>query len=278
MTSGPDTIAYPIGLGPVTTRILECNGGGEPVLLVHGLGARADRWRATLTSFGRAGFRALAVDLPGHGFATKGPGAPASVPEFADMVEALLDALELTRIHLVGTSLGGHVLATVATRRPDRVASLVLVGAVGLMPLGRDAGDAIRANVRKTDRDAIVAKMRFVFENQALITDAFVEEEWRVNNSPGAAESFEILGDYIAGKIDTDNVLDALKGVAPRPPLLLVWGAGDKAVPPTIGREAAEALGCRLVLIPGAGHAPYMERPEAFEAEVLPFLRQASVE
>lgn len=64
---------------------------------------------------------------------------------------------------------------------------------------------------------------------------------------------------------------------APRPPILLVWGAEDKAVPPHIGEQAKALLGdVPLVLVPDAGHAPYMENPDAFDRPVLDFLTSAS--
>lgn len=270
-------IEYPFPVGAVLTRVLEVGGGKECVLFLHGLGARADRWRLTLPTFAEAGYRCLAMDLPGHGFAAKGAGTPCSVPEFAALLGALLAAMGLDRVHLVGTSLGGHVAAYFTCENPDKVCSLTLVGAVGLIPIGRQAGDAIRQAVTETGRDSIDGKMRFVFANHDLIDEAFVEEEYRINNSPGAATGFRRLGDYIAEEIDRDNVGERLAGLANRPPVLLVWGALDKAVPPAIGEQAQALLGdVPLILVQEAGHAPYLERPDAFDPPVLRFISSTS--
>jgi pimeloyl-ACP methyl ester carboxylesterase len=267
-------ISYPLGAGRVVTRILEAGTGARSVLFIHGLGARADRWRVTVEAFAAAGYHAYALDLPGHGFATKGSAFPYGVPGFVDFVRDVLGELRLVRPIVVGTSLGAHIGAYLACQQPSRVQALVLVGALGIVPIGREAGEAIRRNVRETGRDRIEAKLRFVFAEHSLVTEALVEEEYRINNSPGAAESFQRLGDYIAEEIDRDGVGPHLAALAATLPILLVWGELDKAVPMAVARDAAALLGRPdLVTIPGAGHAPYLERPDAFNGHVLSFLK-----
>ena len=266
-------IAYPFAAGRILTRVLEAGGGDDAVVFLHGLGARADRWRATLAAFAAQGYRARAIDLPGHGFAAKDAGIPLDVPGFAGFLGDFLDAMGIARPILVGTSLGGHVAGYFAAANPARPRALVLVGAVGLVPLGPEAGDKIRRNVRETARDAIEKKLEFVLADPSLITPALIEEEHRINTSPGAAEVFRRLGDYIAEEIDRDNIADRLKPLVGTLPLLLVWGEQDRAVPLAVGEQARRDLGLAdLVVIPRAGHAPYMEQPALFERHVLRFL------
>jgi 2-hydroxy-6-oxonona-2,4-dienedioate hydrolase len=265
----PEILQYPLGAGSVVTRVLECGSGEDHIVFIHGLGARADRWRVTLPAFAAAGYHCFAFDLPGHGLATKGPGIPLSVPGFADFLTAALDQLGIRRAFFVGTSLGAHVTATVACTALDRVRGLILVGAVGLIPLGPEAGDAIRRNVRQTSRDAIAGKLAFVLANPRILSPAMVEEEWRVNNSPGAHETFEKLGNYIAEDVDNDNVGERLSARIADVPTLLVWGAQDRAVSLEIGERVSDLLGAELVVIDDAGHVPYFEQPEAFNAAVL---------
>ena len=266
-------IAYPFAAGRILTRVLEAGGGDDVVVFLHGLGARADRWRASLPAFAAQGYRAFAIDLPGHGFAAKDAGIPLDVPGFAGFLRDFLDAMGIARPILVGTSLGGHVAACFAVENPGRARALVLVGAVGLVPLGREAGDKIRRNVRETGRDAIESKLAFVLADPGLISVALIEEEHRINTSPGAAEVFRRLGDYIAEEIDRDTVGPRLKGLVATLPMLLVWGEQDRAVPLAIGEQARQLLGLAdLVVIPRAGHAPYLEQPALFERHVLRFL------
>nr|WP_255520273.1 alpha/beta fold hydrolase [Ramlibacter aurantiacus] len=243
-------------------------------MCLHGLGARADRWRTTLPSLAEHGFNAFAVDFPGHGFAGKGAHIPATVPALAAFVADVCRAMGWSELHLVGTSLGGHVAAHVALDHPRLCKSLVLVGSLGLVPIGAAAGANIRANVRETSREKIAAKMNFVFAQPGLVDDQMLEEEYRINNSPGAAESFRVLGDYIADAVDTHVVGPRLAAMRERLPMLLVWGALDRAVPLAVGREARALLpGVELVEIANAGHAPYAEQPTDFQQALLPFLR-----
>lgn len=265
-----EILQYPLGVGSVVTRILECGNGADHVVFIHGLGARADRWRLTLAAFAAAGYHGYALDLPGHGLATKGAGIPLTVPGFADFLIATLDELGIGRAFLVGTSLGAHVVATVACAAGDRVRGLVLVGALGIVPLGAEAADAIRRNVQQTSRDAIAKKLAFVLANPQALSPSVIEEEWRINNSPGARESFEKLGAYIAEDIDRDGVGARLRARTADVPMLLVWGAADKAVSLEIGERARDLLqGPELVAIDDAGHVPYFEQPDAFNDAVL---------
>jgi len=267
------TIEYPLGVGGLVTRVIEAGHGARPVILIHGLGARADRWRRNLEVFAQSGYRAIAIDLPGHGFASKTGDFDYSVPGLARFVCGAMDALELQSATFVGTSLGGHISAWVACENPDRVTALVLVGTLGLVPIGSESGAAIRDSVRATGRADIENKLRFVICDHSTITPEWIEEEWRINNSPGASQAFARLGDYIAGGIDEHNVGSRLATAAGAMPMLLVWGAEDRAVPLSIGRGGRAQLGdTRLCVIERAGHAPYFEQAPTFNREVLSFL------
>ncbi len=275
MTQPPHAvIQYPIGCGSVQTRLLQARADGPVVLCLHGLGARADRWRTTLPALAEQGFNAFAMDLPGHGFATKGPHIPASVPALANFVAEVCLTMGWSDLHLMGTSLGGHIAAYMASENPRPYRSLVLVGSLGLIPIGPTAAQNIRDNVRQTSRERIEAKMNFVFAQPGLVEPDMLEEEFFINNSPGAAESFAVLGDYIVEAVDTHVVGSKLAAMRDRPPTMLVWGALDRAVPPSVGRQAQALLpGVDMIEIEGAGHAPYAEQPAAFQQAVLPFLR-----
>lgn len=267
-------ICYPFTAGGSTTRIIEAGSGDTTVVMIHGLGARADRWRDTVARYAALGLRCIALDLPGHGFADKSADFDYSVPGYARFVEAVMDGLGLGRTMLVGTSLGGHVAASLAVRAPDRYAALVLVGTLGIVPIAEAVGLAIRNNIRLTGKQDIEGKLKFVVANPGLITAQWVEEEWRINNSHGAGEAFERLGAYIHRGINDHVVGDALAELtAGRLPTLLVWGAQDKAIPLDVGSLVADRLGLDGPhLVDDAGHAPYFERPDAFDEIVVPFL------
>lgn len=268
------SICYPLAVGNGFTRIIEA-GTGPAILFIHGLGARADRWRTTVERIGALGFRAIACDLPGHGFASKEATAPATVPAIADFIVQVMDRLDIPSAPLVGTSLGAHIAAYAACTAPGRVPGLVLVGALGVVPISQAVAETISRNVRVQDKNLFENKLKFVLYDPSGITPAMIEEEWRINTFPGAGAAFGRLGDYLVNGISADYVASRLCALYPPEKMLLVWGKQDKAVPPEVGEACRTALGePELVFIDRSNHVPYLEQPEAFDAVVVPHLRR----
>jgi pimeloyl-ACP methyl ester carboxylesterase len=267
-------IGYPFAAGGVVTRVLEAGEGPQTVLFVHGVGARADRWSRNLPVIAAAGYRCLAIDLPGHGFAHKGEGFAYGVKGYADFIEAFIESQGLDRVHLVGTSLGAHVVGTLVCRRPELAQSLSLVGAVGMLPLGEDLRGLIAQALVDTSLDGIRMKLAVVINDRSLIGERLVQEEWRVNNSPGAPESFSALADYFRVHLDDDVIGVKLAGSSALQRALLVWGEDDLSTPLVLGRQVGELLGLPVVGIPGTGHVPYWEAPAAFNQILLEHLRR----
>src|SRR5258707_12486552 len=105
-------ISYPLRVGSIDTRVIEARASdfsGEPIVLVHGTGGRADRWLRNVDALAAAGHHVYAFDLPGHGFASKGAGLDCSVPGYRKFLGGFLDAMKIDKATIVGKSLGGHV-------------------------------------------------------------------------------------------------------------------------------------------------------------------------
>jgi pimeloyl-ACP methyl ester carboxylesterase len=264
-------ISYPFEIHGVATRVLEAGASGTPVVFVHGTGGRADRWARNLDAVAAAGYRAYAFDLPGHGFAAKGPGVECSVPGYRKFLSGFIEEAVKEKAFIIGTSLGGHVVASYAVENPQRVKAVVLAGSMGLIPIGAEARGRIQAGANNQSREGVATKFTRVIHDQSLVSAQMVEEEHRINNSPGARESFAMLGKYIAEKLDDEVVGEKL--AASKLPVLLAWGDQDKTVPPAVGREAAKLIpGSKLVILEGAAHTPYYEKHEAFNKALLDFL------
>ncbi len=263
---------YIVEAGGLATRVLDAGRGDRTLVCLHGAGSRADRFWHNLAPIAAHGYRVLALDFPGHGYASKGSSITHTTPAYASFVTAVLRLLDVNHPVIVGTSLGGHVAAAIAVEDPDTVSALVLIGAVGIVPPEPREGPLSPVPMWDASPAAIREKLHMVVARPELITDEWVNEEAHINSSSGARESLEAVAVYLAGGVDADRVGDQLRDVIARVPTQLVWGAEDRWVPPSVGWRAHELLGAPLALMVGTAHAPYYEDPETFNRLVVDFL------
>src|SRR5690349_844449 len=94
----------------------ESHGAGEPVLLIHGLGSRTLGWEPQVAALA-ARYHLIAFDVRGHGRSSK-PRQRYSVALFADDTAALIRALDLGAVHVVGISMGGMIAFQLAVTAP----------------------------------------------------------------------------------------------------------------------------------------------------------------
>lgn len=267
----PRTIAYPLALGAVTIRVLECGGGEDHVVLLHGSGSRADRFRRNLPGLAAAGKHVYALDFPGHGFASKSPGFEYTTPSFAGVVVEALGALGIDAPVVVGTSLGGHVAAYLATELHVPVRALGLVGTTGVVPIQRQVSTTVGRITDLSDA-GVRAKLEFLMHDGRLVTDAWVREERFINSSPGAQDALVKTAEYVAHGTDGHLVGGALAESAI--PIILFWGREDQWIDVSVGQgiKADVLPRAPLVILRRAGHAPYYERPHAFNDSLVTFL------
>ena len=251
-------------------------GQGDPLLLLHGFTGRASSWATHLTALGR-GRRTIALDLLGHGRsdAPVDPTRYAVERQAADLA-ALLRDLDAVPAEVVGYSMGARIALHLAIDHPAAVGRLVLESpsagvADPVERARRQAADAALAEL--IERDGMAA---FVdrWEAQPLFAShaglpasvrARLRRE-RLGQRPlGLANA--LLG---AGQGVMAPLAGRLRDV--RAPTLVVAGELDP-----VGRERAAVVvagvpHARFELVPGAGHAPHLERPADFHRLVTAFL------
>jgi non-heme chloroperoxidase len=240
--------------------------GGEALVFLHGY---SDSW----FSFSRllpllpARYHAYALSQRGHGDSGR-PAAGYSIDQLAADVVAFLDALGVGRAILVGHSLGSLIARRVAEIRPERVARLVLIGAIAT-PMNPDVLE-LREAVRALE-DPVPAE--FVREFQAStvhvpVPDPFFE---RV-----VAESLKLPAhvwrDVADGFCAFDDAGQLGRIAAPT---LLLWGDRDAYFPREEQERLASAIpGARLTVYPETGHTPHWERPERVATDLDAFVRE----
>jgi pimeloyl-ACP methyl ester carboxylesterase len=244
-------------------------GSGPAVVLLHAGVADRSMWAEHLDPLAEAGFRALAMDVPGFGEAAVTPGEQAP---WMDVLQTM-DALSIKRAAFVGNSFGGAVALRAAVVAPDRISALVLVSAPppGLEPSAEleAAWEAEESALERGDMDAAVA----------AIVDAWTlpdaPQELRDRVAAMQRRAFELQAEVTAATEAPDPVEedpDAL--VRLDVPALVV--AGEREMRDF--RDGAELLArtlprARHVVIEGAGHLAPLETPDAFRELLLGFLR-----
>jgi pyruvate dehydrogenase E2 component (dihydrolipoamide acetyltransferase) len=247
-------------------RYLELGSGdGVPLLLLHGFGADLNSWMFTQPALAD-GRRTIALDLPGHGGSAKDVGS-GDAGALTAAVEAALPVLDLARVHLVGHSMGGAVAASLAARRPDRVASLSLIAAAGLGPeINAAFIDGFVGAARRRDVEAV---LRLLVHDPALVSRTMVEDVLRYKRLDGVTAALETIARaWFPGGRQTLDLVAAVTGLPL--PAQLIWGRDDRIIPVA----HAEALAARLPvhILPEAGHLPHMEKSGAVNALIRRFI------
>jgi pimeloyl-ACP methyl ester carboxylesterase len=252
------------------TRVLELDGHGPGIVLLHGWGDSADTWRPLLTELGLCGRRAIAVDLPGFGHAARlRPGA--ILPQLDDFATALVQEWGGGKpVVIAGNSLGGCVALRLAERAPERVGRVVALAPAGLdmarwlaliehdhlLRLLVHAPVPFPSRVVQSAVARVYRSLAFADPNaiEPGITQTFAKHH------PDRAALVRMLA---SGRRLLPELRDPFDFDAIRCHVELVWGDSDRLV---FHRGAKRLLAAvpssRLELLERCGHSPHIEHPE----------------
>lgn len=220
---------------------------GTPLVLVHGLGVSSAYWRRVQPLLA-ARRPVYAVDLPGFGRTTH----PRAVLDSIGQAQALADwlaALGLPRVHLMGHSAGGQVVAAFAAAHPERVAGLILAAST----IGRDSPKFL-PHLPHLLRDLLRERPSLL---PVLVADGLRAGPWFILRTDAA-----IIQD------ETPATVSRLSA-----PLLVMRGTRDCIISDGEAQRMLDAAPhASSVVIPGAAHVPQWSHPHAVAAAVAPFL------
>ncbi len=248
--------------------------GGRPfdatapvVVLVHGAGFDHTSWVLQTRYLAHRGFAVLAVDLPGHG-SSDGPTL-ASVDAMADWLIRFLDGAGVTTAALVGHSMGALAALAAASRHPDRVDRIALVGSADAMPVHPALLEAAATDLPHAA--ALIAGWsvsgRAQFAARVTPGTRLLDTCRRIleRSTPGV----------LASDLAACDALGPTHAIAARVtcPALVVAGSQDKMTSFAGSRRLQEALpDGRIVEVAGAGHMLMLEAPDAVLDALVGFL------
>ncbi len=265
-------IEYRLDLAGVTTRALELEGDGPPLLLLHGFADSADTWRSALAGLARMGRRVLAVDMPGFGMATRLDRDADVLPQLDRFVAAAVRHLETetgSRVVVAGNSLGGCAALRAAADPGLPIAAIVPIAPAGFdhpvwfsvieaQPVLRHLLGApvplpevvVRAAAGEGFRQLAFAHPRAA---PAEVIAAFSQHH----------RSTRDLRRYMAtGRRMLPELVDPFDLPAITVPIMLVWGDRDRMVTHRGSRHLLAAHpDLRYELLEGVGHCPQLEVP-----------------
>lgn len=231
-------------------------GQGQPLLFLHGANG-AGAWLPLFEELSKS-YDVIVPEHPGFGLSDD-PDWIKSVPDIAMFYLDFLEALDLSKVALVGTSLGGWIAAEVAVRSSDRLASLTLVGPAGVRVRGLPMADNFMWGAEEG--------VRSLFFNQAI-----------ADRMLSVKPTDEQLAALLKNRFSTTKLAWEPRGYNPdlekwlhriKIPTQVIWGSEDKLIPVAYAEKWKEKIPHAAVsLVHECGHLPHVEKSDVVVAKI----------
>ena len=237
----------------------------ETIIALPGSGGDVSRYKYIAPLLADAGYRVVTVNQRGIAGSTGELGG-LSLHDYAADVAAIIDVLDLQKVHLLGWAAGNRTSRVVATDFPDKVASISLIAAGGLVRALTEPGELARllgeADIPEAEKVQLARRTLFSPDTSDHLVRNYVRElkYWpNARRSQGQANRNTPLQQWWAGG---------------NGPMLIVQGEDDKTAPPENGRRMKQEFAERITLVnlKGAGHLMGLEKPKETAAGILSFL------
>ena len=248
-------------------RYLKSGNSKGTLVLVHGLGASAERWDKVIPAFSKD-YRVIVPDLIGFGLSEK-PMVDYTPEFFSEFLGKFLDAIGIESANVIGSSLGGQISAEYASTSPKTITKLILVSPAGVMKQSTPALDAyIMAALYPNEQSAKNAFEMMEASGDEIdekIVQGFIERM----QLPNAKLAFMST---ILGLKNSDVITKKLPSI--QVPTLVIWGSDDPVIPIQYAQEFVSGIeGCKFYRMDGCGHTPYVQDPKTFASVVMDFLQ-----
>ncbi|HBZ69654.1 MAG TPA: hypothetical protein DEP35_07975 [Deltaproteobacteria bacterium] len=257
-------------------------GVGEPVILIHGLGATKGSFLPTVSALADS-FRLIALDLPGFGDSAKPLRAVYDPEFFARSVVHLMDALGLERAHVIGNSMGGRATLELGLRYPERVGRLVMLAPSLAWLRQRPWAPLVRllrpelGLLQVTPRSVVEAVVHQILPVAEFSwVQAGVDEFLRAYLTPRGRMAFYAAARqiYLEEPHGADGFWTRLAGLSA--PSLFIWGKADRLVPIGFASHVRRAVPAARHIELDCGHVPQVERSAETHAAIRDFFGEGA--
>ncbi len=247
-------------------------GEGTPVVLVHGLFASNKQWVGVGQKLS-ADYRVIIPDLPGYGKSHVKEKSDYVLDQQAELLDLFLKALHADRIHIAGNSMGGSIAALYTKKYPQKVTTLIFVGAPGGVSAYTD--ELKKAVFADTNPFIPESKASFLYELELLFINPPVLPDEKVES---------IVAGYRAGfrayqsifTTVTINMLEMQAGKVMEGinrPTLILWGRNDRIFNISGAYELKSQISLsELKILENTGHLPMVEEPDKVHEQLLRFI------
>ncbi len=243
-------------------------GQGEALMLLHGFGANKDNY-TRVARFLTPHFRVIVPDHIGFGESSHPQDADYAPTAQVERLRVLAQALGIKTLHLGGSSMGGQIALTYAALHPDEVKSLWLLAPAGVWSAPESE---MRKVARETGHNPLMAKNEEEFAEvfSFVMTDPPYIPRPMLNVMAQERIGNFVLEERILKQLGADAVEQRVTGLAT--PTLIVWGDKDRVLIPASADILHKLMPRSQVLImPGIGHLPMLERPQQSAQDYLRF-------
>ncbi len=253
-----------VKIGQHSIRYLEAGNSKKTIVLLHGLGASAERWLPIIPYLSPI-YRVIAPDIIGFGYSDK-PVTNYTIKFFIDFLSDLLGQLSIEKTMIIGSSLGGRISIEYAIHNPQNIEKMILVSPAINDESSPALQSYIQAALHPTFEDA--KKAFLMMENGKNIDDKFVIEFINRMKLPNSKMAFlaSLIG--LKKEIPTQEKFARLVS-----PTLLIWGTEDKVIPISNAEKFNGSVkNFQYYTMDGCGHVPFAEKPELFSKIAMNFL------
>jgi len=266
-----------VDVAGVATSVIDTgdvDGGHPPLLLLHGSGpgvSAVANWRPVILALS-VHRRVIAPDQLGFGGTATGRKQMYGRTAWTDHACALLDALGVGAVDVIGNSMGGAIALSMSVARPSAIRRIVLMGTMGVAMALPDGLNTVWAYEPSVEGMREIIGL-FAY-NRTLITDDLVKLRYEASLNPPVRHSWAAMFPHPRQRWVDDLALSGAELNAVSQPVLMVHGRDDRVVPwQSSSAQLVELLpDCRLHVIGGCGHWTMIEKTAEFLAVVEPFL------